>query len=391
MDRRIPGGLRSGFACVVIYFFYGIAAVAAVYQLTALAASIARLPTRPASPQAATLPEAAALPGISILKPVRGLDPGFAEAIASHAEQDYPTFEILFGLRDLSDPAAAAIERLKTKFPQCRIRLIHATTCAPNGKAGVLMDLARQARYPVWLVNDGDIRVPERYLRRVVAPLSAARNGLITCLYRVQGQTWPARWEGLGIATDFAPSVLVAPLVGVSEFGLGATLVFRAADLARAGGFAAVADYLADDYQIGHKIHGLGLRCVLSDVVVETYLAGASWSETWRHQVRWARTIRVSKGFGYAGLPVTQASLWALIAALIGEWRIAAALVLLRIITGVVAGYGVLRSRDAARLCWLIPLRDLWGVAVWAVGLFGRTVEWGGQRLRLDGDGRIIG
>ncbi|MGH9667889.1 MAG: bacteriohopanetetrol glucosamine biosynthesis glycosyltransferase HpnI [Bryobacteraceae bacterium] len=370
----------------MIYFLYGIVAAAALYQAAALAASLIWLGWARRRPSTDTGPH----PGISILKPVRGLDTGFAEAIASHARQDYPRFEILFGVGDPADPAVEAIERLQAQFPGRDIRLIHATTRAPNVKAGVLMDLAREARYPLWLVNDGDIRVPPRYLRRVAEPLRNPANGLVTCLYRAEAEGWPARLEGLGIATDFAPGVLVAPLAGVSEFGLGATLAFRAADLARAGGFAAVADYLADDFQIGRRLHALGLQCVLSDVVVTTHLSGASWREVWRHQVRWARTIRVSKGAGYAGLAITQASLWALAAALAGEWRTAAALLALRLAAGIAAGYGVLRAPDAVRLWWLIPLRDLAGVAVWAAGLLGRTVEWRGQRLRLDREGRIL-
>lgn len=370
----------------MIYVLYAIVAAAAFYQAAALAAALAWLGW--ARRRAAE--EEGPSPGISILKPVRGRDPGFAEAIASHARQDYPEFEILFGVRDPADPAIEAIERLQAQFPHRSIRLIRATTRAPNGKAGVLMDLARHARYPLWLVNDGDIRVPPGYLRHVARPLRNPKNGLVTCLYRAEATDWPARFEGLGIATDFAPSVLVAPLVGVSEFGLGATLAFRAADLNRGGGFAAIADYLADDYQIGRRIHELGLRCVLSEVVVATRLSGASWRAVWRHQLRWARTIRVSKGAGYAGLPITQATLWALAAGLAGEWRIAAALLALRLAAGLAVGYGVLRSGDAVRLWWLIPFRDLAGIVVWAAGLFGRTVEWGGERLRLDAEGRIV-
>ena len=365
-------------------------AAGALYQFAALAAAVARWRS---SLRSAPQPESqpSSLPGVSILKPVRGLDPAFAEAVASHAGQDYPEFEILFGVADQADPAVGAIERLRANYPQRSIRLIHSTTPAPNAKVGVLIDLAREARYPVWLVDDADIRVPEGYLRRVVAPLAESSAGLVTCLYRAEGDSVPARWESLGIATDFAPSTLVAQLVGVREFGLGATLVFRAADLERAGGFAAIAPYLADDYQLGRRIHALGLRCVLSEVVVATHLSARSWREIWRHQVRWARTIRVSNPAGYAGLPVTQASLWALLAALSGMWGVACALLGLRVAAGVAAGYGVLGSRDAARWCVLIPLRDLWGVAVWAAGLFGHTVEWRGKRLTLNREGRICG
>src|SRR5579863_10142702 len=186
------------------------------------------------------------------------------------------------------------------------------------------MDLAAAAKNPILVVNDADIRVEPDYLTRVTAPLADARVGLVTCLYRPVGDTLAARFEGLGVATDFAPSALVARLLGVDEFAMGSTLAFRRSDLERIGGFAAVADYLADDYQVGHRIHALGLKCVLSDVVVETHLGGG-WPQIWAHQVRWARTIRVSRFGGYVGLPIANATLWAAAAAAFGRLDLAAA------------------------------------------------------------------
>jgi ceramide glucosyltransferase len=208
--------------------------------------------------------------------------------------------------------------------------------------------------------------------------LEDPRVGLVTCLYRAVGDTIAARFEALGVATDFAPSALVARFVGVDEFAMGSTLAFRRADLTRIGGFEATQDYLADDYQLGHRIHGLGLKCVLSDILVETHLGG-SWSDVWQHQVRWARTIRVSKFWGYLGLPVTFAMFWALVC---GSWPLLA----LRMVAALIAA----RKHDL-RLFYLIPLRDLFGVAVWITGLFGNSVVWRGRRLRLDRQGRIIG
>jgi len=218
--------------------------------------------------------------------------------------------------------------------------------------------------------------------------LSDPQVGLVTCLYRAQGDTPAARFEALGVSTEFAPSTLVARLVGVDEFALGSTLAFRRADLERIGGFEAIADYLADDYQLGHRLHALGLKCVLSELVVETRLGG-NWGDVWRHQIRWARTIRVSKFFGYVGLPVTYATLWAVVAAAAGRWEIAGALLALRMIMAISSGWFVLRSRDVLKLWFLIPIRDLFGVAVWCVALFGNTVVWRGRRLRLDREGRI--
>jgi ceramide glucosyltransferase len=255
---------------------------------------------------------------------------------------------------------------------------------------GVLIDLGRAATGEILVIADSDILVPEGYLERVVGPLADPEIGLVTCLYRARAETFPGRFEALGVATDFAPGAMVAPLVGVDEFALGSTIAVRRRDLERMGGFEAVADYLADDYQIGRRIHGLGLRCVLSEVVVETHLAGGTWSGVWRHQLRWARTVRASRLAGYLGLPVTFATLCSLVLAASGAWALAVGAMAARMATAAAAGWYVLRSPDALRLAWLVPARDLFGVAVWAAGLFGNTVEWGGDRLTLDRHGRIV-
>ncbi len=312
---------------------------------------------------------------------MRGLDAGLREAIRSHTvlQGDY---EFLCGVSQPNDPAIAMLREFY------RVRVVDSDTPAANGKVGVLIDLAAAAQHPILVVNDADIRVQPDYLARVTSPLADPRVGLVTCLYRVTGATFAARFEGLGVATDFAPSALVARLLGVNEFGMGSTLAFRRADLDRIGGFAAIADYLADDYQLGHRLHSLGLKCVLSDVVVETHLGG-DWREVWQHQVRWARTIRVSRFGGYLGLPLTNATLWAVMAAAFGRIDLAALLLGLRLVMALASGWGVLRSRDAVRLLWLVPLRDLFGFAVWVAGLGGHSVVWRGQSLRLDREGKI--
>jgi ceramide glucosyltransferase len=329
-------------------------------------------------------------PGVSILKPVRGGDPGFREAIASHAAIDYPEFELLFGVNQPGDPAPGLVSELKRNHPERRIELYEIKTDAANGKVGILKELAGHARQPVIVVNDGDIHVPPDYLTRVTAPLEDPGVGLVTCLYRGVPRGLPAMWEALGIATDFAPSTLVAPLVGVTEFGLGSTLCFRAADLDKAGGFGAIEEYLADDYQLAKRLtRGAGKRAVLSKLIVDTNLSYPSWGAMIRHQLRWARTIRVSRPDGYAGLPVTHAGFWALIAILCGSHDLAAALVLLRIGSGLFAGWVLMRSPQALAFP-LIPLWDVFAFLIWACGWMGNTVEWRNQRYRLAADGRLL-
>jgi ceramide glucosyltransferase len=346
----------------VIFFL-----IPAAYQLFAIIACLWRRSSHQ---------PAASSRNVTILKPVSGAGGNLREALASHAKLDA---ELLCGVSSIDDPAVAIIR----EFPKAR--LVISSTVTPNAKVGVLIDLAKAATHDTIIVNDSDICVEPDYLR-VTAPLSDPKVGLVTCLYRALGDTFPARFEALGVATDFAPSTLVARLVGVDEFAMGSTLVFRKEDLKKIGGFESIADYLADDYQLGHRIHKLGLKCVLSDVIVETHLGG-SWLDVWRHQIRWARTIRVSKFYGYLGLPVTYATFWALVC---GNWRLGAAILVIRMAMAIVAGWFRMRSKDVLKLFYLIPLRDLFGVAVWIVALFGNTVIWRGRKLRLDREGRII-
>jgi ceramide glucosyltransferase len=254
---------------------------------------------------------------------------------------------------------------------------------------GVLAELARHARYPLLLVNDSDIVVEPGYLRAITAPLADPKIGLVTCLYRAEAGSWASHAEALGIATEFAPSVLVARLLGNVEFALGSTMVFRAEVLRSFGGFRVLEDYLADDYHLGSQIHERGNRIELAPVVVATDLGAGSWRETWRHQLRWSRTIRVSRPAGYYGYGVTHAVIWAALAAVLGYWRIAAATMAIRIMAGVVVGFFVLRDRRVLLDFWWIPLRDLFGFAVWVGGGFGQEVHWRDRRLRLWSDGRI--
>ncbi len=365
----------------MINFILLVCAFAGIYQVVALIACLRHLRRRE--------PAAAFTPPISVLKPVRGLDPGFYEAIRSHATQDYDEFELLFGVSDPGDAAIPEIRRLQAEFPRIRIELIHCPDAAPNPKVAKLTELVKHARFPVLLVNDSDIRVEGQYLRSIVQPLVDPLVGLVTCLYRVHAVDLPGKFEALGVATDFAPSTLVAPLAGVKEFGLGATLLFRAEDLKRIGGYGALAGYVADDYQLAKRLCGLGLRVHLSKTVVETSSDEATWRGAWRHQVRWQRMIRVSRWGGYIGLPITFATLWSLVAALSGAPVLAAAILLTRLAMALTSGVAVLRCPITARFWPLIPIRDLWGAGVWLGGLCGNTILWRGAFLRLKRDGRI--
>jgi ceramide glucosyltransferase len=338
-----------------------------------------------------------AFPAVSILKPLRGTDPKMYESFRSHCLQDYPVYEIIFGVSDANEPAILLVEKLKAEFPQCAIRLmVCSENLGANTKVSNLVQMVRAARYEYLIVNDSDIRVGPDYLRRVLAPLADPTVGLVTCLYRgVANSTVGSRLEALGISTDFCAGVLVAHTVeNGMRFGLGSTLAFRRRDLQAIGGFEAFADYLADDYQLGSRIAALGLKVKLSDVVVETFLPRYTLRGFFDHQLRWARTVRDSRLRGYVGLGFTFGLPWAVVALLFAQgagwaWSLLAATLAMRAAVAVVVGKLVLRDRQVLRSLALIPLRDLVALLVWLVSFAGHEIVWRGNRFRLE-NGKLI-
>jgi ceramide glucosyltransferase len=338
-----------------------------------------------------------ALPPVSILKPLKGTDPDIYESFRSHCLQDYPEFEIIFGVSDPDDPAVASVQQLQREFPERPIRLVVSPNkLGANVKVSNLEQMLPAARYQLLLVNDSDIRVERDYLRRIMAPLAAERVGMVTCLYRgVPASTLGSRLESLGISTDFCAGVLVArQLERGLRFGLGSTLAFRRADLERIGGFKSIVDFLADDYELGRRIAGLGLQVVLSDVVVETHLPAYDLRGFVSHQLRWARGVRDSRAGGYIGLVSTYGLMWALVALVAAypapwSWALFGITVLLRLAVAFAVGGGVLQDQRMLGSLWLLPVRDLVAVAVWAASFAGHTVTWRGDRFELK-NGRLI-
>ena len=328
---------------------------------------------------------------VSILKPLRGTDPEMYESFRSHCLQDHPEYEIIFGVSDASDPAIQLVQQLKEEFPQRPIRLIVCPErLGSNTKVSNLTQMARQARHEYIIVNDSDIRVEPDYLRRVLAPLTDPEVGLVTCLYRgIANATLGSRLESLGISTDFAAGVLVAQTVenGV-RFGLGSTLAFRRRDLQAIGGFEALVEYLADDYQMGRRIAALGLKVKLSDVVVDTFLPRYTLRGFFDHQLRWARTVRDSRFWGYVGLGLTFGLPWALLALIFSlgaawAWALLACTAVMRFAVAIVFGKYVLKDRQAMRSLALIPVRDLVAMLVWIVSFAGHRIVWRGDHFSL--------
>ena len=334
---------------------------------------------------------AEALPPVSILKPLRGTDPDIYESFRSHCLQDYPVYEIIFGVSDPADPAVASVQQLQREFSDRAIRLVVCPNkLGANVKVSNLEQMLPSAHYDHLVVNDSDIRVEPGYLSQIMASLADERVGMVTCLYRgVASPTLGSRLESLGISTDFCAGVLVARLLeGGIRFGLGSTLAFRRGDLARIGGFRSIADFLADDYELGRRIAGLGLQVVLSDVVVETHLPAYDFRGFLSHQMRWARGVRDARLGGYIGLVSTYGLTWALLALIAlhaspWSWAIVGVTVLLRLTSALAVGSAALKDRQLLRNLWLLPLRDLLAVGVWIASFAGHTVSWRGDRFEL--------
>ena len=333
---------------------------------------------------------------ISILKPLKGTDPEIYESFRSYCLQDYPEYEIIFGVSDPKDAGIESVKALQREFPDRRIQLlVSPKILGANVKVSNLAQMMTEARYQHLIVNDSDIRVEPDYLRRVTAPLADSRVGMVTCLYRgVSAATLGSRLEALGISTDFCAGVLAArQLEGGIHFGLGSTLAFRRAELEKIGSFNSILDYLADDYELGKRIADLGFSVSLSDVVVETYLPAYSLRDFFAHQLRWARGVRDARAGGYFGLAFTFGILWALLAVAasggaLWSWGTMASTLFLRFVLALVMGWKVLRDPQVFRYAWMIPLRDLVAVVVWIVSLGGHTVTWRGDRFKLK-DGKL--
>jgi ceramide glucosyltransferase len=362
----------------------GYALTSAVAGYAIFAALMSRRPLLAQQP-AACHPRAGGDPycasPVTILKPLRGAEPRLYDNLATLCRQQHPAFQIVFGVHDADDPALAVVRRLQSDFPGCDIALaISPEQHGSNGKVSNLINMLPLARYDKLVLADSDIAVPPGYLARVTAPLADPSIGVVTCLYR--GHALPGFWPALGaqfINDWFAPSVRVAHAGGSSSFAFGATIALRRDALAAIGGFETLANRLADDYWLGELTRRLGLRTVLSDVMVGTDVAESTLAELWTHELRWLRTIRSLNPAGFAFTFITFT--WPLLLGLLlapqpAALAIACAGLLAR---SVLAGGGGGNVGAMLRA----PLRDLLLLAEWAAALFGTHVRWHGQRMAV--------
>jgi ceramide glucosyltransferase len=337
-------------------------------------------------------------PKVSVLKSLKGLDPGMMAAFRSQCIQNYAgEFEVLFGVSSLQDPAVAAVEQLKAEFPAVAVRLVECPErLGTNGKVSTLVQLAGHARFDFLLINDSDITVSPRYLERVMGCFAESQGnekaevGLVTALYRGRAHdTLFSRFEAMGIATDFMAGLLVSKIIeGGLHYGLGSTLAVSREALEKSGGLLPLVNYLADDYELGARITRAGYRVALSAEVVETGIPAYDWKGFVGHQLRWLRTVRDARPGGYAGLLVTHGfglAVLNLIASGVSPlslWLLGLGF-FLRLSQAMMVGAEVLGDHQVLATLWLLPLRDVVAMGLWAAGLTGNTIVWRGERFVL--------
>jgi ceramide glucosyltransferase len=369
-------------------YWWGIAAAAsaAAYTIAAAVAVCAKLRT-----EYCVRPGEA--PAVTVLKPLCGDEHELYECLRSFCEQDYPRFQIVFGVADGADPAAEVVSRLQREFPKLDLKLVvDRRQHGSSRKVSNLMNMMPLAEHGLLVISDSDVRVPRDYLSRIVPPLLDPDVGIVTCPYR--GVARRGLWSRLGsmfINDWFIPSVRVAALSGSRAFAFGVTIGLRRQVLAGIGGFAAIANQLADDYRLGELTRARGLRTVLSDVVVETCVDERSFAGLVRHELRWLRTIRAVRPLGYGLSFITFSVPVAFLGCALarGAWP---AIVLLAV-TALGRVVLHLRVRDPAssiaRDLAVLPLREALSLLLWAWGFVTRRVHWRDDRFRVTRDGSV--
>jgi ceramide glucosyltransferase len=334
-------------------------------------------------------------PPVTIFKPLCGNEPGLFENLCSFCDQDYPRFQVIFGVRDAGDPGIAVARRVIERFPDCDLSLtIDDRTPGSNLKMASVLNMFPGAKHDIFIIADSDIRVDRAYLRSVVAPFRDPSVGAVTCLYRGEPfeATLPSRLGAMFINDQFAPSVLVALALSPADFCLGATMAVTRPALRAIGGFEAIASHLADDQMLGKLVRARGLGVELSSHVVENAVWESSFGGLWEHELRWARTMASARRAGYAFSFITYAlPLCALYLLVSGDVPLALPVVgiaaALRISLHYVARWALdVRGPDPV---WLVPLRDMLGLAVWGASFFGREVRWRDRRFDIASDGRL--
>ncbi len=335
-----------------------------------------------------------ARPPVTILKPLHGGEPMLEAALESVCRQRYPTYQVVFGVQDAGDPAAAVVRRLQSRLPGRDIALVvDPTLHGRNPKVGNLINMLPTARHDLLVIADSDLHVAPDYLDALMAALEPAGTGLVTTLYAglPAEQCLPAQLGATQITHSFLPGALLARAIGRQDC-LGATMALPRTILVRIGGFEALVDHLADDNVLGRLVQGLGLAVRLAGAVPLTTVPESSFSALLRHELRWARTIRALVPGQFAASVLQYPIFWSLLTLLLA-WFAGWAWVVIAVAWAVRAGaaWGIDRAlrRSAGTVLprlpvWCLPLRELMSVAVMIASYAGLRVDWRGYTLHAD-------
>jgi ceramide glucosyltransferase len=327
----------------------------------------------------------AARPKVTVLKPLHGVEPMLAEALESFFRQDYPGFQLVFGVQRANDAAIAVVERLCRAYPAVDASLVvnprpHGT----NRKIANLINMFPAAKHDIFVVSDSDMHVAPDYLRQVTATLEQPGVGLVTTIYTgLPASRGLTRDLGAAYITQiFASGALLARYLG-REDCLGATMALSRATLARIGGFAGLSPFVADDGVLGRRVRALGLHIKLAPTVPATTVSEAGLGALFRHELRWARTIRAMAPVGFVLSAMQYPVVWAALALTFSGgafWALALLAVAcpVRAVSGrlIETALGTVPTSLA-----LAPVRDLLSIIVMAAAFFDDEVAWRGQVL----------
>lgn len=364
-----------------------------VYAILSMAAALWYVRQRPPAAAAGMLFQ----PPVSVLKPVYGLERDLKARLRTACQQDYPDYQVVFCVQDPADPALGVVREIQAEFGKERVTIALRDICAgPNGKVNNLLGGLEVARHDVLVVSDSDIRLRPDYLTAIVAPLADESVGGVCTLFKNAGaRRMYERLEMLSINAEFIPSVLFAEVTGASGFCLGPSVATRQSTLRALGGLESFAEYLAEDYEIGKRIWSSGRKMVLVPYVVDAVLDLDSWSRWWTHQVYWDQNTRVASPKGFFGTILTKSVPFALLFALL-TWgdpmglAVLAGAVALRMAATAAILKVALDDGEGLRALWLLPLRDLVGLATWFSSYGQRIVVWREVEYRLTTGGRMV-
>jgi len=340
---------------------------------------------------------ATALPPVSVIKPISGLEEGTLANLMSFCDQDYPDYEVIFSLSEEEEFMISLLEDLKKSLPKRNIRwIISNQNKGPNYKVGNLIGAVREANYEILAVSDGDMRVDRNYLKQVVRLLLQEKVGLVTCLYRgTHIQNIFSGLLSLTVQTDFIPNVLLDHRLEGISYAFGATILTTKEVLKSFGGLETLEEYLADDYEIGNQVHKKGYRICLSPHLVDHIFSTKNFKEYFLHHLRWAITQRVCRPVGYFASIITHSVFLAAVFLVLEGFSLAAVTLFfficgLRLLTFIYFNKTVFGNGEVTPYLWLIPFNDLLNTVLWFASLLTNTVHWRGRRFRVLRGGKII-